>query len=600
MSALTRLLGRFGRRGQCVPATGCMPLRRPRDRADGGGDSDDEYGYGETDSVASSVAPVEARPLVLTVPGTNCPVLVDSVIETRITNVSAVVTHVGEWTHINLFESTFHRAPARICRSEFSRHIRDTNMHFEVGECHGLKLKHGEWYMRHHMAPTVAAYVTIMCIKNEGMAGIAVNNTKFLKTNMQEGDVLVVPAVRSMFFLPQVGGDVDYIIVTLIPTAELCDLGFEVFPPSIDQDAQVRVANVAETRRKACKIVNHIVKLRIDLEECYHEICKLMIMITEFNARYNNAGAQMIDDECVCCQARPHVARTAVWPLAEICRGATVVLAPPLARDRAAGLLAEIRLASQRWVRVRAIRSGRGDMGPLPSVVWAATFSAIRLFMEGTVPAFAACVENGRAAYGMVYVPPEEPRMDGLCVFPTPAEPAALFVRGEEVIAAGAAAAMIAAAERAANGEAAGGAGARGSPAAAGEAASEAMETAGGGAAADDDMEAEAHDFEIEFDQDPGAPAGAARADSDSDEDDESSGPESGDERARSEDDSDSSDSYSAFSSSDEDDSDDADDSWGDSDSGIEEDDDGVGQAIEEEEEEERQVLGAVAEMLGD
>ncbi|ADC54024.1 hypothetical protein [Pseudocowpox virus] len=307
-----------------------------------------------------------------------------------------------------------------------------------------------------------------------------------------------------------------------------------------------------------------------------------------------------IDDECVCCQARPHVARTAVWPLAEICRGATVVLAPPLARDRAAGLLAEIRLASQRWVRVRAIRSGRGDMGPLPSVVWAATFSAIRLFMEGTVPAFAACVENGRAAYGMVYVPPEEPRMDGLCVFPTPAEPAALFVRGEEVIAAGAAAAMIAAAERAANGEAAGGAGARGSPAAAGEAASEAMETAGGGAAADDDMEAEAHDFEIEFDQDPGAPAGAARADSDSDEDDESSGPESGDERARSEDDSDSSDSYSAFSSSDEDDSDDADDSWGDSDSGIEEDDDGVGQAIEEEEEEERQVLGAVAEMLGD
>ncbi|ADY76797.1 PP133 [Orf virus] len=110
-------------------------------------------------------------------------------------------------------------------------------MYFEVGESHGLKLKHDEWYMRHHMAPTVAAYVTIICVKNEGMAGISVNNTKFLKTNMQEGDVLVVPAARSVFFLPQVGGDAEYIIVTLVPTAELCDLGFEVFPPSIDQEA---------------------------------------------------------------------------------------------------------------------------------------------------------------------------------------------------------------------------------------------------------------------------------------------------------------------------------------------------------------------------
>ncbi|QJX15429.1 hypothetical protein 01orf_00002 [Orf virus] len=295
MSALARLFGRFGRgRNQCVPTAGCMPLRRPRDGADGGGDSDDDYGYGDTDSVASSVAPVEARPLVLTVPGTNCPVLVDSVFETRIENTSSVVTHVGEWTDISLFESTFHRAPARICRSEFSRYVRDANMHFEVGESHGLKLKHDEWYMRHHMAPTVAAYVTIICVKNEGMAGISVNNTKFLKTNMQEGDVLVVPAARSVFFLPQVGGDAEYIIVTLVPTAELCDLGFEVFPPSIDQEAQVRVANVAETRRKACKIVNQIVKLRVDLEKCYYEICNLVIMITEFNARYNDVGAQMI------------------------------------------------------------------------------------------------------------------------------------------------------------------------------------------------------------------------------------------------------------------------------------------------------------------
>ncbi|WGH07712.1 hypothetical protein [Orf virus] len=291
-----------------------------------------------------------------------------------------------------------------------------------------------------------------------------------------------------------------------------------------------------------------------------------------------------IDDECVCCE-RPHVARTAVWTLAEICRGATVVLAPPLPRDRAAGLLAEIRLASLRWVRVRAVRSGRESVGPFPSVVWAAVFSAVRLFLDGTVPAFPACVENGRAAYGMVYVPPEEPRMDGLCVFPTPAEPAALFVSGDQVLEAGAAAAMIAAAEKSVQA-------ANGSPAAA----EEEMD-----AAADAAAESVEQDQRVEFDPGPDpdprqeAPADAPRADSD---DDTGSETETGDESVSGEDDSDSS-SYSVMSSDDENDS--GDEGWGDSsDSGIEDDDGGVGQAAEEEEEEERDVLGAAAQMLGD
>ncbi|WZD65987.1 hypothetical protein [Bovine papular stomatitis virus] len=238
-----------------------------------------------------------------------------------------------------------------------------------------------------------------------------------------------------------------------------------------------------------------------------------------------------VDDECRCCELRPHVPRARVLTLVELCSGATVVLAPPLPRG-GVGLVAEIRLDSGHHVRVRVLRCATGSVAAFPSVVWTGVFSAAHVFLGGSVPAFAACMDGGRGAYGLVFIPEGEERMsDGVTTFPTPAEPVALRVdaNGAEVRA-------ILAAPPDAPRE---------------------------GRAAED---------------------GPAAGDADMDAQDES--------------DTESERSYATTSSSSEDSDSDA--SWDDSssDSGIEFDDGGVGQLIEEELAEEADVLNAVADML--
>ncbi|AAR98366.1 ORF009 hypothetical protein [Bovine papular stomatitis virus] len=297
MSSFTSLFRRLSYgRSSCVPRTGCMPMRRPRIRSnDEDSEYDDNVPYGGDPDSVDAAAPV-ARPLVLTVPGASRPVLVDSVFERIIPDVSALVTHLGEWTEIRLFESPFHRAPVRVCRSVLARYIYDAEAMFEVKDCQALKLRHGEWYMRQKVSPDMASFVALICIRNEGVAALAVNNTKYLNTNITVGSAIVFPAVRGMFLLPHIGGEAEYIILTMTPTQDLLDQGYDVFSPSVDQDAQIRTASAAETRKRACVLVSDLITLRIELEECYHRICKLMIVISEFGDLYSNVGAKMITE----------------------------------------------------------------------------------------------------------------------------------------------------------------------------------------------------------------------------------------------------------------------------------------------------------------
>ncbi|WZD65874.1 RhoA inhibitor [Bovine papular stomatitis virus] len=294
MASLTSLFRRLSHvRTSCV-ASGCMPLRRPRIRSsEDDAEYEDEFPYGGEAEAADAPA---ARPLVLTVPGANRPVLVDSVFERSIPDVAALVTHLGEWTEIRLFESPFHRAPVRVCRSLLARYIYDAESLFEVKDCQALKLRHGEWYMRQKVSPDMASFVALICIKNDGVAALAVDNTRYLNTNITVGSAIVFPAVRGMFLLPHIGGDAEYIILTMTPTQDLLDQGYDVFEPSADQDAQILAVSAAETRKRACALVSCLIDLRIELEECYHKICKLMIVISEFGDLYSEVGAKMISE----------------------------------------------------------------------------------------------------------------------------------------------------------------------------------------------------------------------------------------------------------------------------------------------------------------
>lgn len=298
MASFTSLFRRLSHgRSSCVPRTGCMPLRRPRIRSnEDNADYEDDFPYGGDPDSVDSVATSAARPLVLTVPGASRPVLVDSVFERCIPDVAALVTHIGEWTKICLFESPFHRAPVRVCRSLLSRHIYDAESQFEVKDCQALKLQHGEWYMRQKVSPEMASFVVVICIKNDGISALSVDNTKYLNTNMMVGMAVIFPAMRGMFLLPQIGGDAEYLILTMTPTQELLDQGYDVFLPSVDQESQILAVSAAENRKRACALVTSLIDLRIELEGCYHKICKLMIVISEFGDLYSEVGAKMITE----------------------------------------------------------------------------------------------------------------------------------------------------------------------------------------------------------------------------------------------------------------------------------------------------------------
>lgn len=286
MASLSGLLKLFRSKSSCLPR--CAPRPRRRSQAE---DSDDESAYGEE----ASAPPPGPRPLTLTVPGPRGAVLVDAVMERRV-DAAALVAHMGEWTNIAVLESSYSRAPVRVRRSAFSFAIRDADGIFEMGDAQAVRLSHGEWYVRQQVAPSVACFVAVVCLRNEGMAGIAVSNTAYLNLGVREGDVVVFPACRGVFFLPQVGGDVDYLLVNLVPTPDLLDAGYEVFRPSVNQDAQIRTASAAETRRQACRLVTSLVESRCSLEAVYQEICSMMIMMGEFGARYSEVGARMISD----------------------------------------------------------------------------------------------------------------------------------------------------------------------------------------------------------------------------------------------------------------------------------------------------------------
>ncbi|AIZ77375.1 hypothetical protein SB87_gp122 [Parapoxvirus red deer/HL953] len=283
-----------------------------------------------------------------------------------------------------------------------------------------------------------------------------------------------------------------------------------------------------------------------------------------------------VDDECSCCPLRPYAPRSRVLSLVELCRGATVMLTPPISRG-SVGVVAQIRLPCGRCVRVRALRSLTGGrLGPQPTVVWTGVFVAATVMLGGSVPTLAACVDAGRALYGLVFVPEGEPRMEsGVTTFPTPQQPVAMRLLPGEAPPEGAFPPLP---------------GALGGPSGEnGGGGRDAAPAASGAAAA-----VPAHALAAEG-------IGVGRRNARDDSDDEA--PVARRPRLASSD-SDSSDSSSSTSSStttSEDEEDfDSDSSWGvsSSDSGIEHDDGGAGQMLEEAEEEEAERLRAAAALF--
>ncbi|AST09442.1 RhoA signalling inhibitor virus release protein [NY_014 poxvirus] len=148
--------------------------------------------------------------------------------------------------------------------------ITDRDGNFEPVNCFMLKLKHGYGFTKGALyLGHSGGFVATICLKNEGISGLYINGTSVLRTNLKRGDTIVSRSTRGVQFLPQIGGDAVYLIVSLCPTKKFIDTGFIITPLLSSINSTVSARILAVKRKDIVGYIDSIILYRRQLESSY-------------------------------------------------------------------------------------------------------------------------------------------------------------------------------------------------------------------------------------------------------------------------------------------------------------------------------------------
>nr|P29888.1 RecName: Full=Protein OPG055; AltName: Full=Protein F11; AltName: Full=Protein F7 [Vaccinia virus L-IPV]AAA48287.1 F7 [Vaccinia virus] len=169
--------------------------------------------------------------------------------------------------------------------------VLDRDGNFRPADCFLVKLKHrdgftkGALYLGHS-----AGFTATICLKNEGVSGLYIPGASVIRSNICQGDT-VSRSSRGVQFLPQIGGEAIFLIVSLCPTKKLVETGFVIPEISSNDNAKIAARILSEKRKDTIAHIDTLIQHRQQLELAYYNSC----MLTEF-LHYCNSYAGTIKE----------------------------------------------------------------------------------------------------------------------------------------------------------------------------------------------------------------------------------------------------------------------------------------------------------------
>ncbi|AAL69762.1 SPV023 hypothetical protein [Swinepox virus] len=148
--------------------------------------------------------------------------------------------------------------------------ILDKEGYFTIDESFLIKLEHGNGFSKGaiHVGSSYGFTATI-CIKNDGISGICVPNSVYLKTHVEEGDYIISRSSRGIKFLPHIGHHIIYLVLSIVPTKKLSKKGFVVPVIASTQTSSSTSYIVSNRYLKIIDLINTVIHKRDLLEKYY-------------------------------------------------------------------------------------------------------------------------------------------------------------------------------------------------------------------------------------------------------------------------------------------------------------------------------------------
>ncbi|QHR82567.1 hypothetical protein [Brazilian porcupinepox virus 1] len=162
---------------------------------------------------------------------------------------------------------------------------------FVISESFLIKISHGDGFDNGTIRiGTYNGFIATICIKNDGISGIYIPN-HIIKQNINVGDYIISRASNGIGFLPHICGDAIYILVSIVPSNKLINMGITIRGETKENERYKKNINLlVEKKKQLISIIDKIIPLRREIEINYLEIYKISEFIHMYNEyfKYNS------------------------------------------------------------------------------------------------------------------------------------------------------------------------------------------------------------------------------------------------------------------------------------------------------------------------
>ncbi|ASK51228.1 RhoA signalling inhibitor, virus release protein [Eptesipox virus] len=173
----------------------------------------------------------------------------------------------------------------------------DDDHMFDIDEYFLIKLKHGNGFNKGAIfVGNNIGFNTILCLKTSGVTGLYIPNTLHLKPNVRAGDYVIARSSRGISFLPQVGGESIFLIVTITPSRILTESGIFITPLSDAGSTEPAKVLISNRRRRAIELIDEVINDRKELESIYLKTYMLSELIKIYKSDYSKKVQCILTD----------------------------------------------------------------------------------------------------------------------------------------------------------------------------------------------------------------------------------------------------------------------------------------------------------------
>ncbi|AUI80595.1 hypothetical protein [White-tailed deer poxvirus] len=167
-----------------------------------------------------------------------------------------------------------------------------------ISDTYLVRLRHGNGFSKGTIfIGSSYGFIATICIKNDGISGLYIPKSVHLKINVEVGDYIISRASRGIKFLPQIGGDAVYLVVSIVPSKKLANMGFIVPTVITTQSSEKATSIICNRRLKIISIVDKIIKIRETIEKNYVASYLVSEFLSIYDSYYKKSNSKHLKEE---------------------------------------------------------------------------------------------------------------------------------------------------------------------------------------------------------------------------------------------------------------------------------------------------------------